>query len=133
MSAEHPLATAETEPYWRAAREGRLAYQYCPACAAAQFPPRSHCAGCGAPGLEWRDSSRRGTVESFTLVHRAPNPEFRARAPYVIALVRLEEDFRIMVNILGKTAASARIGAPVTVVFAARADGTVLPQAELSS
>lgn len=127
------LATAETGDYWAAARRGELTYQFCRTCETPQFPARSLCTHCQSADLETRISTGRGTIESHTTVHRAPNGEFRARAPYVIALVRLEEGFRIMTNIFGDTAADTRIGQPARITFEARADGGVLPQAEVST
>lgn len=133
MSTDHLIATAETLPYWQAAAREELAYQFCPDCDAPQFPPRERCAGCASDRVEWRVSCGRGVIESCSVVHRAPNPEFRAKAPYLIALVRLEEGFRIMVNLIGASAPDARVGLPVRIVFETRADGVVLPQAEVAA
>ncbi|MFT4011832.1 MAG: Zn-ribbon domain-containing OB-fold protein [Paracoccus sp. (in: a-proteobacteria)] len=131
MSGDFVHATAETAPYWAAARDGKLVYQHCENCAFVQFPPRNLCAACGSDQPEWRESRRSGRVESFTVVHRAPNALFRAKAPYVIALVQLDEGFRIMVNIFGDTACATRVGSLVRIVFASSEDGAILPQGEL--
>lgn len=130
---DKPLATAEAGDYWAAARRFELSYQFCRSCETPQFPARSLCIHCQSTDLETRISSGRGAIESHTTVHRAPNAEFRARVPYVIALVRLEEGFRIMTNITGDTAADTRIGQSAQITFEVRADGVVLPQAEVST
>jgi uncharacterized OB-fold protein len=57
-------------------------------------------------------ASGRGTVHSFTVVHRAP-PEFVAEAPYVVALVDLEEGPRMMSRLLGVEPAAVVVGMPV--------------------
>jgi uncharacterized OB-fold protein len=52
-----------------------------------------------AAELEWVDASGFGSVYSFTVVHRAP-PGFESEAPYVVALVELEEGPRLMTRVL---------------------------------
>lgn len=131
MASSTEFDRGDGAPYWEGARQGKLRFQYCPACEAAQFPPRKICTQCGADVIEWRDSTLRGVIDSFAVVERAPNEYFKAKVPYVIALISLEEGFRVMVNLLGDSAESAQIGAPIRVIFEARDDGMVLPQAEL--
>jgi uncharacterized OB-fold protein len=54
----------------------------------------------------------RGSVHSFTVVHRAP-PEFAAEAPYVVALIDLEEGPRMMSRLLDVEPAAVAVGMPV--------------------
>jgi len=122
-----PRANAESAPFWEGCRRGELLYQCCPACGRAQFPPRARCVHCQAPGLEWRRSAGRGTVHSFTLVERAPSPEFTA--PYLLALIDLDEGFRMMANLRGCTPQDARIGQRIRIVFETTSDEGALPQA----
>lgn len=125
-----PRANADTQPYWDAAAQERLAYQACGACGRAQFYPRARCAACGAAGLEWRTSSGRGRVASFTSVRRPPSEAFAADVPYVVALVDWEEGFRTMCNIRGGQEAALQIGTPVRAIFEPIGDGGArLPQA----
>lgn len=131
MSSGTDFEHGDGAPYWEGARSGKLRFQYCPACEAAQFPPRKVCTHCGGEAIEWRDSALLGVVDSFAVVERAPNAYFKEKVPYVIALISLREGFRLMVNLLGDTALKARIGDPIRVVFETREDGMVLPQAEL--
>lgn len=124
-----PIVIADSAPYWQAAREGRLALQKCRDCGALRFFPRYLCTACGSERTDWVDASGRGTIHSFTIVHRAAFPEFQARTPYVVALVDLEEGPRMMTNILGADALEVAIGDAVSVTFEARgADGAKVPQ-----
>lgn len=132
MSGTAEFERGDGLPYWEGAKTGKLRFQYCQACDMAQFPPRRLCGHCGADAIIWRDSALQGVVDSFALVERPPNEYFRAKVPYVIALITLDEGFRVMVNLLGETASSAKIGDRIRVVFETRADGLVLPQAELA-
>lgn len=128
-----PRPNAETKPYWDAASKGELLYRHCPACGHAQFPPRDICAACHRPGTEWGKASGRGTVHSFTVVHRAPSAVFKGETPYVVALIDCTEGFRIMTNLRGEgVTAKAGVGRGVRIVFEATHDPAIkLPQAVL--
>ena len=84
--------------FWSGCAAGELRYQRCGACAALQAYPRAFCLRCGATALEWRAAEGTGTVYALTRVERAPSDEFRALAPYVIALVDLDEGYRMMAH-----------------------------------
>jgi uncharacterized OB-fold protein len=122
------IENADSKPYWEGARQGRLMMQRCGACRHVQFPPRYLCAKCWNGDLAWTQCSGRGTVESFTIVHRAPTPEMRGNVPYVVAAILIDEGPRMMTNIVGPNALDVRIDDAVTVVFAPDAHGRVLPQ-----
>lgn len=111
-----PVPDGDTAPYWEAAREGRLMIQRCGGCDRHVFYPRSICPHCGSVELEWVQASGRGTVYSYTVVHRAPSPAFKEDVPYVVALIDLDEGVRMMSNILAPPG-DVKIGARVEVVF----------------
>ena len=124
-----PVVNADSAPYWEGAREGRLLLQRCGDCGALRFFPRYLCTACGSDRVEWAEASGRGTVHSFTIVHRAAFPEFQARTPYVVALIDLEEGPRMMTNIVGDDALEVAIGDAVIVEFEARGTkGAKVPQ-----
>ena len=128
MAKAVPVPNAETRPFWEACARGELLYQFCAVCACAQFYPRAHCARCQGKSLEWRRSTGEGAVYSHTTVHRAPTPAFKELVPYVIALVDLDEGFRMMMNVLDCDPGRVAIGSRVRVVFRESA-GATLPQA----
>lgn len=125
---ETTIANGDSRSYWRAAREGLLELQRCDACGHVQFPPRVQCAKCWSEAVAPFDASGKGTIESFTIVRRAPLPAFRDKVPYVIAAVTTEEGPRVIANLLGDDALDVLIGDAVEVVFEADANGDVLPQ-----
>lgn len=120
--------TAEAAHYFAAAGEGRLELQRCAACGKIWFFPRPACVACGAERFRWIVASGRGRVHSHSIVHRAPSPEFRARLPYVVALVDLEEGPRMMANIVGTGALEVSIGDALELTFEERGEGHKLPQ-----
>jgi uncharacterized protein len=126
-----PRISAETQPFWDGCRQGELRYQLCRDCGRVQFYPRALCAGCGATALEWRRSRGEGSIHTVTVVYRAPSPAFRGDVPYAIALVDLDEGYRMMANVLGPDPEGLAIGARVRVVFETRGDVS-LPQFERS-
>lgn len=125
-------ANGDSIPYWEGARQGRLLFQKCKGCGSVQFPPRHHCAACWEDDLDWTESSGKAVVESFTIVHRAPLPEFRDRVPYVVASVIVEEGPRMLTNIVGDGALQVQVGARVQATFVTGEDGETLPQFTLA-
>jgi len=125
-----PVANADSKVYWDAARERRLVIRRCKACGELHFMPRYLCPSCWSDDLEWIDAAGTGRVHSFSVIHRASDPAFASRVPYVIALVELEEGPRMMTNILGEDALGIAVGDPVKVTFEDRGDGALIPQFE---
>ncbi len=112
-----PEASAYGEPFWAAARDGRLVLQHCPRCDRLQHFPRPWCTVCLNDEMEFVAASGLGAVYSFTVVRRNPNPAFAARLPYVLALIELDEGVRVMSNVVGCDPARVRVGQRVQVCF----------------
>ncbi|KAA5827081.1 DNA-binding protein [Saccharopolyspora hirsuta] len=85
---------------------GELRFQRCRACSAAVFQPRVLCPGCGSDDLAWQRSSGRGAVYSTTAV--------RGReGVHNVALIDLDEGFRMMSRVEGVDADRVLIGTRV--------------------
>lgn len=123
-----PIANADSLPYWNAARERKLVIRKCKACGQLHFMPRHLCPFCWSDQLEWVEAKGGGSVHSFSVVHRASDPAFASKVPYVIALIELDEGPRMMANVLGNDALSVAIGDRVSLTFEDRGDGALLPQ-----
>jgi uncharacterized OB-fold protein len=111
------MRDALAAPYLEGLRREELLVQRCSACGRSQLPPRYQCAECGSDRMTWVSASGRAKVVSFTVLHRAPAPEFESRIPYVYAVVELEEGPRIVTNLVHQAPEEATIGQPVAVVF----------------
>jgi len=129
MSRPLPRATAETRAFWDGCAGGVVRYQSCRRCGSVQLIPRSLCATCQSDALDWHESAGFGRVLSHTTVYRAPTPAFRDDAPYVIALIDMDEGFRLMTNV-GEGRDDIAIGARVRIGFR-EVEGAVLPHAEV--
>ena len=123
-----PDINADARTYWAAAAEERLVVQCCDECGIYRFYPRPLCPDCASDQATWTEVSGQGSVHTFTIVHRAPNKEFQAITPYVIALIDLDEGPRMMANILGNDAIEVAIGDRVRVIFKERDGGARVPQ-----
>lgn len=119
-----PRPNADSQPYWEACNRSELTYQRCGACGHAQFYPRSLCIQCNSMDLSWQKSSGRATVYSFTEMHRAAIPSYQADVPYLVALLELEEGFRLVANVEGPTH-GVQIGTKGRIVFEDRGEQKV--------
>src|SRR5262249_15388161 len=125
--SQFAATNADAQPYWEAAKAGRLVLRKCLHCGHVQFPPRHLCPKCWSDRAEWITSAGTGRVHSYSIVRRAPTAEHAGKVPYVVALIELPEGPRMMANITGGDALAVTIGDPVAVTFEPRAD-IVIPQ-----
>jgi uncharacterized OB-fold protein len=121
-----PPVTPETRGWWDATRERRLTVQRCAGCTATQLYPRARCTRCHGDDVALVDAAGTGVVHSFTVVHRSPDPEVFP-APYVVALVRLDEGPLVTTGLVDVPDADLRCELPVRVVWEALPDGRHLP------
>jgi len=103
--------------FWTSGREGRLKILRCQACGLYIHPYAAICPGCRSPDVQPEPVSGRGVVTSFTVNHQPWFPH--VPAPYVIALVELEEQasIRLVTNLLTVPVETVSVGMPVTVYF----------------
>ena len=120
-----PRPTPLSQPHWDGCREGRLRVQRCPDCGSYVFIPQPLCTRCLGARLEWVECAGRGAVYSFTVVHRPQRPEFAA--PYVVAIVALDEGFHMLTNLVECEPAEVAIGLRVEVAFRRVSDEITLP------
>lgn len=123
-----PQPTRITQPYWDAAREGRLVIQQCAHCKARQFFPREFCTACLSADLDWIECSGKGAVYTYTINRRGAGAAFGERVPYVVAAIDLDEGVRMMANIVDSPPEAVRIGSRVRVCFERVSDDIALPQ-----
>ncbi len=127
FSRPRPEPTPTSRPFWEATARGEFMIQHCPRCDANVFYPRINCTGCGSLELEWRPTSGRGSVYSYTVARRPTHPAFADRVPYVIAIVELEEGPRVTTNLVDCDPENVKIGMPVRVIFEDPVDGIAIP------
>ena len=115
-----PVVTAETQPFWDAARAGRFIIPFCTACGKAHWYPRAICPFCDHGKIEWRNASGHGMIYTFTVMRRAEEP-------YAIAHVTLAEGPTMLTNIVDCDFDKLSIGQEVAVVFKDSENGQPVP------
>jgi len=127
-----PVVDPESAPYWSALKDKRLILKHCRDCGRHHFYPRALCPHCHSDALEWSDARGTGSIYSFTVARRPAGPAFKADAPYVVAVIDLDEGARMMTNIVTDDVDAVRIGQRVAVQFDAVTDEVTLPRFRLA-
>ncbi|PPR19724.1 MAG: hypothetical protein CFH40_02224 [Alphaproteobacteria bacterium MarineAlpha10_Bin3] len=122
-----PQPTPETQPFWDGTKAGELKLQRCGDCNHVYFPARPFCPSCSSRKVDWFTASGRARLYSYVINHRAP-PGFEA--PYVIAVVELEEGPRMMTNLIdcAQTPEAMILDMPLEVAFEKASDDISLPK-----
>ena len=130
-----PVPQQENDFYWEKAKQHELWLRKCNDCQDTYFYPRDICPGCCSRYTDLIQSSGRGTLYAFAIVHRGPVPAFRGREPYITAMVELEGGARMPTNIVDvePDPANIKIGMAVEVVFEQLDDKITLPKFRLIS
>jgi uncharacterized protein len=124
-----PRPTPEAQPYWDGLRRHELQIQRCRGCNTAFFYPRNVCPECLSNDLEWFRASGRAKLHTYTIVYRPlKNPPLEA--PYVLAMVELEEGPRMMSNVVEVEADPQRLRCemPLEIVYADVTPEITLPR-----
>ncbi|MBM3140461.1 MAG: Zn-ribbon domain-containing OB-fold protein [Chloroflexi bacterium] len=126
-----PEATPETKEFWDGMKRHELRIQRCEDCSQHYFYPRPFCPICHSRNVEWRTASGKGKLHTYVIAHRG-HPAFDA--PYVIAMVELDEGAKMMTNIVGVTDPTPDrlpVDAPVEIVYEDVNDQVTLPKFKL--
>ena len=121
-----PIPDALTEPFWDAAREGRLLIQRNPVSGKAQWYPRPHCLDDWNVAPEWIEASGKAMLYSFTVIPRSDIEE--VPAPYVLAIVELEEGAMMGATLTDVDPDKVKIGMALEVVFVPLNDEISIPR-----
>lgn len=80
----------ENLTYFRHCAAHDFHLQKCDACDLVRYPPTTACPWCMSPKATWVRVEGKGTVHSYTEVHHAIQPAFKAHTPYLVLLVDLD-------------------------------------------
>ena len=125
---QKPSSSPLAQPFVDGLSKRQLMFQRCEVCAKAQTLARYACQFCGTETLRWYESKGNGKVYSVTQVGRAPSESFKALVPYALAIVSLDEGFKLM----GHTRNGVVIGDRVVAQYFEH-DGQVLLRFEIAS
>jgi len=125
-----PVVEPLTEPFWAAAREGRLVIQRCRDCGTFRHLPHVMCSACQSERSEWVESSGRGTVFTYTIVTHPVHPAVAEAVPYNVVVVELDDCGHVLIpsNVVGCAPEEVRVGMPVEVAFERVTDEITIPR-----
>jgi len=95
-------------------KEGKLMGTKCKRCGAKYLPPRADCK-CGSSEVEWYEAPTHGKLFSYTLVTFPPESMIKY-APYILAVVELEDGSRLLAQITDVSPKILQVGLSVRVV-----------------
>lgn len=115
-----PEINAENKPFWDGTAAKKLLLKRCEECGKTHYYPRALCPYCLSERTEWFEASGRGKIYSYSVMRRA-------KTPYAIAYVTLEEGVSMMTNIIQCDLDGLQIGQDVKVVFHDAGNGFTMP------
>ncbi|WP_323173380.1 OB-fold domain-containing protein [Natrialba sp. PRR66] len=118
-----PTPSEDTAEFWDTCNDGQFVVQRCTDCEHERFYPAAVCPNCWNTGSEAVELDGSGTVESFTVVHRAPTEAFEGDTPYIVALVKMgsTNDVTVLANVLAEPA-DISVGDSVVLAWEDRGD-----------
>ena len=125
-----PVPQGESDEYWNKAKEGELWLRNCNSCGTPYFYPRDISPCCFSKDTSWIKASGKASLFTYTIVHRAPHPGFAQDAPFVVAIVELEEGPHMPTNIVinDPTEENLKIGMALEVIFEDISEKIALPK-----
>ena len=118
-----------TEPFWVAAREGRLVLQRCDDCGEFQQPPEFLCHRCLSEKVSWQEVATTGTIYTFVNVTHQVFPGTEKLLPYNVVIVEVDgTGIRLFGNVLGARFDELAIGARVRLTPDPVAEDITLPR-----
>jgi uncharacterized OB-fold protein len=125
-----PVPQGESDHYWDKAKEHELWLRQCDDCGNAYFYPRDISPCCFSKNTSWIQASGKATLFTYSIVHRPPHPGFREVAPYVTAVVELEEGPKMPTNIVidDPTPENLQIDMALEVIYDDITDSITLPK-----
>jgi len=120
-----PMPTEFDQWYWNGAEEGRFLGERCGSCQVFRNPPRPMCPHCHSLEKEHVELSGKGQVVSWA---RPVHPKsFGFDEPPIVALIDLEEGYRVLANLIDVDATEVRNDMAVRVDYLPTMKGRKLP------
>ena len=116
-----PALNPGDEPYFDAAKEGKLMLKKCNACGEHHHYPRALCPFCFSEKVEWVQAKGTGEIYTYS-VQRRGSP-----TPFCIAYVTLDEGVKMMTNIVDCDLDAVKVGQKVKVAFKETEGGFSMP------
>lgn len=116
--------------WWQMAEQGKLGIQRCLGCRSLRHPPRPMCGDCHSLDWDVVESSGKGSICSYTVLHHPQFPGYDY--PLIIVLVDLAEGTRLTSQLVGCPPQDVDFGLPVEMLIQRDPDGFALPVFKLA-
>jgi uncharacterized OB-fold protein len=116
-----PALNPGDQPYFDAAKEGKLMLKRCNACGEHHHYPRALCPFCFSEKVEWVQAKGTGEIYTYSVTRRG------GPTPYCIAYVTLDEGVNMMTNIVDCDLDTIKVGQKVQVAFKQTEGGFAMP------
>ncbi len=116
-----------SKPFWDGASAHKLLIQHCCDCDSLIFYPRRECPECWSTNLDWKQSSGKATLYSYSITYEGVEEIFADDLPIILAWVDLEEGIRMTTNIIDCEPDDVYIGMELEVAFRPLTDEVTLP------
>lgn len=116
-----PTPRKHTAAFWEKCNEEILPVHSCQNCGHQIFYPQAICPSCFGENWEVLESTGKGTILTYTIIHRPATDAFADRIPLVYALIELDERVTLTATIRDCDPQDVTIGEPVTVGWEDRA------------
>jgi uncharacterized OB-fold protein len=116
-----PALNPGDQPYFDAAKEGKLMLKKCNACGEHHHYPRALCPFCFSEKVEWVQAKGTGEIYTYSVTRRG------GPTPYCIAYVTLDEGVNMMTNIVDCDLDTIKVGQKVQVAFKQTEGGFAMP------
>jgi uncharacterized protein len=117
MSKPVPETQPWSEKFWEGAKQGKLLIQFCNDCNSFIFYPRKFCPECWSGNLDWKETSGKAKIYTYSTAYSMVEPKFMDELPYTIAYVDLDEGVRMMTRIVECKPEEITFDLEVEVVF----------------
>jgi len=127
-----PEPSIDSQPFWDALNEGRLAFQACGDCGKLRHYPRPICDECYSDHVEWKTSNGKGVIYSWTETHHPFHIGFRGETPYILVTAEFDGGVRMQTQLLAAKVEDLKIGMHVEVVLSKATEDLTLPLLRLA-
>jgi uncharacterized OB-fold protein len=116
-----PGISDDTRLFWDGVAAGKLLIQRCTGCGTLRHPPGPVCSACHSFAWDAVESSGKGRIHSFVVMHYPEVPPFDYPNP--VGLIELDEGVRLIAGLVGIQRGQIEIGQRVQVEFQSFDDG----------
>lgn len=113
-------------PFWEGCQEGKFLLHRCNICNR-HYWPASRCTEHGNSDMAWVESTGKGLLYTYTVLHRALTSSMKDKVPYAVGVVQLDEGPFYHTNIIDCGYDQVYVGMRVSCELTNHESGLVIP------